>query len=137
MHWLKQAAFLLPSLLFFCLSWNCKDSVTDNGANIVFPDANVSYGKQVEPLFLSACAIPGCHTSADKDNAGGLSLETYQEATSVPLVIIPGDTVNSRLVWSLDGRNGTVKMPPVGRSGLTANQIRGLKVWVLEGAKNN
>ncbi len=137
MRTLRTAALLTGFLLLLFWSFNCKDSITDNGANIVFPDSGVSYGRHVEPLFLSACAIPGCHTAADKDNSGGLSLETYQEATSVPLVIIPRDTVNSRLVWSLEGKNNTPRMPPVGRPGLTTNQINGLKRWILEGAQNN
>ncbi|HUN66824.1 MAG TPA: c-type cytochrome domain-containing protein [Bacteroidota bacterium] len=124
-------------LLVFSLS-ACKDSTTDNTQqNIVFPPSHVSYGKQVEPLFLAACAIPGCHTEESAPDAGGLSLETYQDALSVPLVIIPKDTLDSRLVWSIQGEHGATIMPPIGRPPLSANQITGLKTWIKEGALNN
>ncbi len=137
MKWLKKFWWVLPSALLLVVCWSCKDTITGDGSNIVFPDSNISYGKQVEPLFLSSCAIPGCHTEADMDNAGGLSLETYQDATSVPLIIIPKDTTNSQIVWSIEGTHGRPRMPPIGRPQLTTNQINGIKRWILEGAKNN
>jgi hypothetical protein len=129
---------LLIAFCMTCGTWDCKDSTTDGSQDsIVFPASNVSYGKHVEPLFLRACAIPGCHTQESIADAGGLSLESYQDAFSVPLVIIPKDTLNSRLVWSIEGAHGTVRMPPIGRPPLNTNQITGLKTWILEGAKNN
>ena len=117
-------------------SWVCKDSVTDDSiGEIVFPDSNVSYGKQVEPLFLRACGIPGCH---DRETmAAGVSFETYQDALSKPLIIIPRDTANSILVWTLERKNGKPLMPPSYRPQLTLNQKEGLKRWIFEGAKNN
>jgi hypothetical protein len=136
--WVDLAVILLIALWLPCGMWECKDSTTDNSQeDIVFPASNVSYGKQVEPLFLRACAIPGCHTQESMADAGGLSLETYQDALSVPLVIIPKDTLNSRLVWSIEGIRGSTIMPPIGRPPLNANQVKGLKTWIQEGAKNN
>jgi hypothetical protein len=132
--------FLFTLFLMFitAVSWMCKDDVTNGDTTeIVFPSKNVSYGKQVEPLFIRACAIPACHTAESKADAGGLSLETYQEARSSPGVIISGDTVNSRLVWSLEALHGSPIMPPAFRPRLTQNQINGLKQWVFEGGLNN
>lgn len=138
MKWSDAPVILLFAICLICVTWNCKDSTNDNSqANIVFPPTNVSYGQQVEPLFLVACAIPGCHTEESAGGAGGLSLETYQDALSVPLIIIPKDTTDSRLVWSIEGERGSTLMPPIGRPPLNSNQIKGLKQWILEGAKNN
>jgi len=130
--------FSLFLIVIVTVSWMCKDDVTSgNTQDIVFPDKNISYGKHVEPLFFRACAVPGCHTAESKDDAGGLSLESYQEARSSPGVILSGDTVNSRMVWSLEGKNGNAIMPPTFRPRLTQNQINGLKQWIFEGALNN
>ncbi len=138
MRRIARFVWILAPLLFLIASWNCKDSISgSSGSDIVFPDSNISYAKYVEPLFLSTCAIPGCHTEADMDNAGGISFETYQDALSVPLIIIPKDTTNSQIVWSLEATHGRPRMPPIGRPALTNNQINGLKRWIWEGAKNN
>ncbi|MBI1803000.1 MAG: hypothetical protein HY033_08410 [Ignavibacteriae bacterium] len=132
----RYTGLLLVSILVAWSSWVCKDSVTDNSiTEIVFPDSNVSYGKQVEPLFLRACAIPGCH---DRETmAAGVSFETYQDALSKPLIIIPHDTVNSILVWTLERKNGKPLMPPAYRPQLSLNQKEGLKRWIYDYAKNN
>ncbi len=116
-------------------TWNCKDSVT-GPSPIVFPAQNVSFGKYVLPLFLQECAIPECHT--EESSAGNLALESWTDVMSAPLVVIPRDTVNSVLVWSIEQKNGKSRMPPINTSyALTPNQINGLKQWIYEGAKDN
>ena len=130
--------FSLFLTVIVSVSWMCKDDVTNGDTtDIIFPNKNVSYGKHVEPLFFRACAIPECHTTENKLNAGGLSLETYAEARSSPGVIISNDTLNSRMVWSLEGLHGNPLMPPLIRPRLTQNQINGLKQWIYEGGLNN
>jgi hypothetical protein len=130
--------FLLLSLIVVIswASWSCKDEISDNGgADIVFPNTNVSYGNHVEPLFYRTCAYSPCHS--EETMADGLSLETYQSAiSSKPGVIVPLDTANSRLIWRVEGTHGLIRMP-YDRSPLTANQIKGLRTWILEGARNN
>ena len=115
--------------------WTCKDTITDGGYDdIVFPDSNVSYGRHVEPLFLRACAIPGCHD--DNTQAGDLSLETYQAARARVGMIIPGDPDNSLLVRRIEGQLGG-RMPPPPLPDLNVNQIKGIRTWIREGAQNN
>lgn len=131
----KQIAGLLFALAGLFLVISCKDDIGGPGIDeIVFPDTNVRYGRQVEPLFFRGCAIPGCHTRDAR--AGGLVLETYQETMNNVGVIIPGDTLNSRLIWRIEGRGGRERMP-LFRPPLNQNQINGLRRWVLEGAQNN
>lgn len=115
-------------------TWTCKDNVTGtNISNIVFPDSNVSYGKQVEPLFLAACAIPQCHTSDVR--AGDLSLETYSDAMERVDIIVPKHPEISLLILWINGSR-TPQMP-IGLPPLNSNQIHGLSRWILEGAQNN
>ncbi len=116
-------------------SWNCEETITGGSADIVFPDSNVSYGRHVEPLFIRTCAFSPCHSHDAM--ADGLSLENYQDAISSKSgVILPGDTTNSRLIWRIEGKHNTVQMP-LNRPALTDNQKRGLKIWILENARNN
>ena len=130
--------FTLSVAAFFivCIPIACKDTVSAPDLNdIVFPAKGVSYGKQVEPLFLNGCAYTGCHDSETR--AGGLSLENFQETLdSDPNVIVPGDTARSKLIWSIEGKNAMARMP-LDRPYLNTNQTNGLKQWILEGAQNN
>lgn len=120
---------------------SCKD--TSNPITkideIVFPDSNISYNKQVQPLFNVGCVFAGCHDRAregNEENGGNYNLDlTYYAGlwNGKPGVVNAGDTTNSRLVWSIEWRPGPKPMPPSKR--LSENQTRGLKRWILEGAK--
>jgi hypothetical protein len=133
----KFVFFILIVTLIAWQSWNCKDDVAGNDLNnIVFPDSNVSYHKQVEPLFLNGCAIPGgCH--AGDPPADGLSLETWLDARDKVGVIVPRFPEESRLIWAIEGRNPGKERMPLSRPPLNANQIKGLRRWITEGAQNN
>jgi len=114
---------------------SCKgtlDSSTGQ-SDIVFPASNVSYTKQVVPLFYESCNFVGCHNS--EDQAGGLDLSTTFGVFSVPGVVIAKDTLHSILIQRITGRVGTI-MPPPPYSPLNQNQIQGLKKWIMEGAND-
>lgn len=127
-------------LLLFCFSvvfisyYGCKDDITGEDLDrVVIPDTLVSYIKYIQPVFNVKCAYSGCHD--DITRAKGLSLTTWSGART-PGVVNPGDPVSSRLVWAVEG-TGAALMPPLGYPALTVNQIKGIRQWVLEGAKNN
>jgi Planctomycete cytochrome C len=137
-NYLKAFIFVLIFLGLVYLSLTCKNDVTGGDANsIVFPDSNVSYIKHVEPLFLATCAIPGgCH--AGDEAAGGLSLESYEDLSKrIYIEYIPGDPDKSRLVMSIEGTAPGVPQMPYGRPPLNANQRKGIRTWIKEGAKFN
>jgi hypothetical protein len=115
--------------------FSCKNSSNPvhNLDDIVFPDTGISYERQVQPLFNIGCAINGCHDATTKVNNLDLS-DYYGTLYSKYGVVIPKDTTNSRLIWSIEGKNNATPMPPY-RS-LNLNQINGLKRWILEGAKD-
>jgi hypothetical protein len=135
-------SFFRSPILFFsliltaCIWSSCKDDISGAGiTDIVFPDTGVSYGGQMQPLFDRGCAFEGCHAGAGLGL--GLSLENYQNTiSSDPGVVLARDTVNSRLIWSVEGLHGTRKMPP-DRTPLNTNQTKGIRRWILEGARNN
>ena len=114
---------------------SCKD--TSNSVStldeIVFPATDISYEKQVQPLFNVGCAITGCHDKATNQNKN-LDRTSFAGVRSNFGVVIPGDTTNSRLIWNIEARPGYAPMPPA--KPLSQNQIQGLKRWILEGAKD-
>ena len=113
----------------------CDDTikVTDLD-NTVIPSSKVSYSKYIQPVFTAKCANAGCHD--DQNQAGGLSLTSWTNATADFQVVAPGIPQNSKLIWRITGSSGTL-MPPIGYWALTKNQIDGITTWVKEGAKNN
>jgi len=134
----RSGVFLFLSASVILAVWlsSCKSSVSDADiAAIVFPDSNVSYGKQVEPLFLRGCALPSCHDSYTK--ADGISLETYQDAMDRVGIIVPKHPELSILQKSIDGTDPTNPRMPLNLSPLNSNQIHGIRQWILEGAQNN
>ena len=138
----SRAPLLLPVsvivMMFFHLS--CKEDISSNLNDIVFPPTNVSYGKQVQPLFNRGCAFSSCH-GPDTFLERGFSLDSYQNLTpgAAHEIVIPGNPDNSKMIWSIEGINGyeSTRRMPLGLSPLNENQIQGLKRWIAEGAKNN
>ena len=142
MNALKTAAVIGALLALAYLAMTCKDSSLDAGkSDIVFPDSNVSFGKHVGPLFLQACAYPGCHGDDTFDEMG-FSLDSYARATARPGIIIPCipkqpcNPEASTLVRRIQGLDGKNRMP-LFQTPLNDNQTKGIKTWIREGAQNN
>lgn len=128
-------ALIFVSLIIFVGVSSCRD--TSNPLtkvdDIVFPDSNISYVRHVQPLFDLACATAGCHDRATAENKE-LDLTSYAGVVANFGVVVAGDTSNSRMVWSIEGRPGSAPMPPA--KPLNQNQIKGIKRWIFEGAKD-
>ena len=116
--------------------WSCKDTVTGGGGgnDIVFPDTGiVSYSSHVQPLFNFKCAFSGCH-GVDTKAILGFDLTSWGNfAITGQNIVIPGDTLNSRLIRVVKGLGPGARMP-LNAAQLPDNQIRGLVRWVMQGA---
>ena len=125
------------ALVFSLLVSSCKDQVTDPNVNpIVFPDANISYSKHVDPLFQQRCALGGCHAGSTAQAGLDLFAPSYSSLINhLPRLVTAGASNNSLLVQRIDGRLAP-QMPYMAQP-LNANQINGIKKWIDEGAKNN
>ena len=113
---------------------SCDDTVTVKDVdNRTIPDSNVSFAEHILPVFDLKCN--SCHGNG-KTEAG---LDLTSPAFFVDgRIVVPGEPDNSVLVWTLEWRAGFPKMPPPNYSvPLTSDQIRGVKTWIAEGAKNN
>ncbi len=125
-------AFLAATAVILSSCKNTLDSSTGQ-ADIVFPDSNVSYSRQVQPLFNLECNYSGCHDT--QTAAGNLDLTNYFSLITATGVVMSKDTVHSILIQRIEGR-GPI-MPPAPISPLTPNQTKGLKTWVMEGLQYN
>jgi hypothetical protein len=95
----------------------------------------------------SACT--GCHTSAGRVPAAGLSLDpavSYSSLVNVPSVqkqqllrVAPNDPENSYLLHKLEGRSDIVgmRMPRTTGPFLTEGQMAVIRRWIALGAPNN
>lgn len=125
-----RLVFLIAGMILFS---SCKDdsNPVSKIEDVVFPETNISYYRHIQPLFNIACATSGCHDIQTK--ASNLDLSDYSGIKQRFYdVVIPGDTILSRLIWSIEGQAQVAAMPPQGT--LTRNQIRGFKQWIMEGA---
>ncbi len=124
---------LLVGMFIACSS--CEDTTGNSISNIdkiVFPESNVDYNSTIQPLFNIGCINEGCHDVRTK--ASDLDLTSYESLMQRSYdVVIAKDTAKSRLIWRIEGQLGVNPMPP--QRSLTANQIRGFKIWIMEGAK--
>lgn len=133
-----SAALFLILVFSLIITSACDDTINQDDQdaldNKVIPNSGVSYSEHIQPIFNYRCNNAGCHN--DTDHAGNLTLTSHSNTTQSYLVVAPGSPDNSSLVWSVEG-NSAYPMPPVGYRPLTSNQIKGIRTWVKEGAKNN
>ena len=127
-------------LCFFTLTvifivTGCDDTSTNTDIDsVVIPTSNISFNQFILPIFDYKCNNANCHSSSGR--AGGLSLDSYASVTSNSLVVFPGVPDNSKLVWAIEGRTVS-PMPPIGYPVLLPTQVKAIRTWIKEGAKNN
>jgi len=132
-------SYLLISLFFFSITtlfYGCKDTINQADVDaVVIPDKGVSFQAHIQPVLLLKCAFSGCHD--DQSRAAGLSFTNYFNTVADLTIVVPFEPQNSRLVWSVEGISGGTPMPPPAYPRMTANQIKGFRTWIGEGARNN
>ena len=132
---LKILSKIILFILVTAIYYGCDDTVTASDIdNREIPDSNVSYSKDIAPVFELKCV--SCHRNGREE--GGVNLTTWSGVTN-PGIVIPGEAETSPLVWSIEWRPGSLRMPPEDSPflPLTSKQIQGVKTWIDEGAKNN
>lgn len=100
----------------------------------------VSYKNDVAPILAANCA--SCHVPGQPGYAAsGFDLEGYDslmKGTKFGPVVIPGDPLTSALVMLIEGRaDPSLKMPHGDAKPLTKDEIKTIRRWVKQGAKNN
>ncbi len=100
----------------------------------------ISYEQQIHSGIIIASCLIGCH---DGTRRGGLELSswsTLMEGGDNGKVVVPFNAEESRLVISLEGGSKVgipVEPMPEGLPPLSLSEIRIIKDWIDQGAKDN
>ena len=101
----------------------------------------VSYQFDVNPILKDNCLQ--CHVPPNgvgylRTGLNMTSYETLMHGTIYGPVIVPGDSRRSILNKLVEGRAGSyMRMPHDKKDPLTEEEIKTLKLWVNQHAKNN
>ena len=103
-------------------------------------EPQVSFRDDVQPILRSNCIE--CHSPPNGEGylKTGLSMATYGDLMRGSIyepVIVPGNSRHSILNMLVEGRADPSMSMPHGRKPLKAEEIKILRVWVEQGARNN
>ena len=128
-----RSSFIV-TLFFLLLLIACEDSVAPT---------DVSYEANIQVSIFNLSCLVACHDGARQAGLELTSWETLMEGGDIRLVIVPGNAEESPLVWSIEGQDAlglpVSLMPPIGSPfpPLSGAEIRLIKDWIDQGAKNN
>ena len=102
---------------------------------------DVSYQQHIQEVIFNISCLVACHDGIREAGLELTSWETLMEGGDNGPVIISGNAEESPLVWSVEGQDAlgvpVSLMPPVGFPQLNGTEIRLIKDWIDQGAKNN
>lgn len=102
-------------------------------------ERQVSFKRDVMPILQANCLQ--CHAPGGKgDLQSGLHMDSYEnlmKGTKHGPVVVPGSSLNSVLNQVVEGRVDKSITMPHNHGPLPEEDIKILKAWVDQGAKNN
>ena len=144
----KLLAIICASITLFIFA--CKHEIparqVDNGGSngnggsggsttpppVVCSPDTAYFQQLVLPIFISNCALSGCHDAASHQD--GITLTSYG---GIMEEISPGNLRNSKIWRKINEDDRDDIMPPPPRNPLTQQQKDVIAKWILQGAKNN
>lgn len=110
---------------------NGGDNGGNNGGNNNI-DTGICFSRDILPIFVSNCAIPGCHDAVTRTE--GFQFTDYNSIVSKKFVA--GNANETELYKKITEDKPDDIMPPPPNSPLTSAQIALIRRWINEGAKN-
>lgn len=94
----------------------------------------IDFNRDISPILSDTCFT--CHGPDPTQRKAGLRFDNREGAFAKAGVIVPGDSLNSRLIKRITANDPETRMPPAasGRT-LSAKQVELLRRWIDEGAK--
>lgn len=102
----------------------------NNGGNNA--DTGICFTRDILPIFVSNCAIPGCHDAVTRSE--GFQFTDYNSIVAKEFVA--GNADATELYEKITEDKADKIMPPPPNSPLTSAQIALIRRWINEGAKN-
>lgn len=133
---IKYCSSIIIAFLIIFLISNCNKNSTEP-EKFNFPDSNLSFSRDIYPIFRENCISSGCHESVNP--AAELDLETMAptfNSVNGP-VVYPFDADHSILYLILNGEYNGISRMPLNRGPLAPEQIQAIKTWINEGALIN
>ncbi len=134
---LKTSTTVLVAVIVFALTFNCKK----RKLRMRVEDSN--YPTEIGNIIVAKCATSGCHTTASKDAAAGLGLETWTELFEGGrggATITPYQPEFSTLFLYCNTYKelGQTSLPtmPINATPLNPAEVITLKNWITNGAPN-
>lgn len=100
-------------------------------ANSCSPDS-IYFQQQVLPVFISNCAMSGCHDVTSHQD--GIILSTYE---GIRGEVKPWDLNDSEIWEKINESDPGDRMPPPPRNPVSTEQKDIIRKWILQGAQNN
>ena len=135
-----QLCLRIMAALVAVLTLSCSDIGDPAPPTAPVVPADVKFGRDVQAIFNSRCAVSGCHV-APTPTAGlvlsaGVSYgNLVNVATQVftPGVRVTPDDLSNSVLWILVQRG----MMPASGGPITAVQLEIIRTWIENGAPNN
>jgi len=94
-------------------------------------DSTVCFSRDILPIFISSCALSGCHDAVT--HQGDYILDSYNNVMNGVELVVPFNPLNSKIYEVLIA-TGEDRMPPDPNAPLTSEQIAMIYDWINEGA---
>lgn len=104
------------------------------GTTIICSPDTAYFQQQVLPIFISNCAVSGCHDAITRQD--GVNLTNYNSIMTTGDVR-PFNPGNSEVWEKITDPDPSDRMPPPPRNPLTQAQKDIIFKWIMQGAKNN
>ena len=103
-------------------------------------DSEVSFSQDVRPILDKNCIR--CHQAGGLGEvASGFNMSTYDsliKGAKFGPMIIPGDVEGSNMLVLMEGRaDPSISMPHDQQKPIPAEEIKTIRLWIEQGAKNN
>jgi hypothetical protein len=105
----------------------------DTTATVPCEDGVVYFEKDVLPILISNCSVPGCHDDASHQD--GIVLTSYEKVMSTAKVK-PFDLDAGDLYEVITENDPDKRMPQPPQLPLTQDQVRVIRDWINQGALN-
>lgn len=102
-------------------------------------EPQISYQTRIEPILHENCKE--CHSPQGEGyTKSGFSVQTYEDlmkGTKFGAVVIPGSGITSTLYLLVAGKADPSIRMPHGKKPLSDYEVKVIKTWIDQGAKNN